>query len=234
MIRFSLLFAFLLMFASCLLPFEDCSEHEFGEAQCTAITTNEIPVTTVTQVHAIGTYEGYSTKSSSGSNWYPGCTCGSKDQPGQITVTVEPSTQPRLLVLTAYDAVTWNIVMSPDKGGEGVGNDIKTPKQNLVGVILAGYYYQDVKGLSSDVPVVRRTYYGSFYPKDDEVDSEDYFCAYEVDGEVYYEGVENMDCCADHEDTEYYSLLNAKINCLTGLDITTWQGAYSASSFTVN
>jgi hypothetical protein len=86
------------------------------------------------------------------------------NRPGTIDVELPAGAlyEDTMLVLTAYEPVTWNVI------GDGADDVSK--------VFLSGYYDQDVIGIDASVPVVEQTYEGGdreyfyFYQADQNLD----------------------------------------------------------------
>jgi hypothetical protein len=137
----------------------------------------DLPAATETTVHVVGFYEGFMP---------PGQRTG-----GVARVSVEASSGPIILVLSAYADTVWELELAAGA--------------RLQRIILGGYKDQTLVDPPAGVPVEKHTHAGN---------ANDFFL------------------CHTREDVEFVKM-SARLKELTGLDITTFQGAYGAGQAAV-
>lgn len=185
-------------------------------------------VSQLQKVYAVGVYEASNANHSfCESGW------------GDVTVTVSPDLAGSFvtLVLSSYEPVRWNI-----KNPAGV--DINR-------IILSGYNAQDVTGAIGRADIEHRTFYhedrytegaqgqGAFYDKTAGWPSKIYHWASQcpTSNAIPVENRRNLTGGSDYAyaytSSDNRELLS-KVKSWTGLDVTSFQGAYSGSNFTVS
>lgn len=120
-----------------------------------------------------------------------------------VTVRVGDVKTPVVLVLTAYERVTWRI---------------DAPPGAVARVIASGYNAQTVEGVSDKVPVTRLSYEGG---------DKDYFYAWQREAGANAEESERQGT------KRQYDKLAARVKELTGREIKTFQGEYAGTLFEV-
>jgi hypothetical protein len=167
-----------------------------------------------TEMHLIGVYTGVMPNGGKETVWWQKCQGDLRDPNvgaechrkwagyrdiKEIRVEVRRTLSPMVLVLMSYDPALWKLQI--------------TPSAQIERIILAGYYAQDIEGVSSSVPVEVRTYESS-----------------------------NCRLCTvrpgnfrahDPASKEYQDTLQ-KLKTLTGLDPTSFQGSYRAGYFALD
>jgi predicted esterase len=127
------------------------------------------------------------------------------DNRGRVDVEVRRTAKPVVLVLTSYYSVEWHIKLAD-------GARVKK-------AIVAGYYAQKIQGLPAAVPVVNRSYFSS----DLSIRKEGYFS---IRKEGYF--------WAYKWNTLEYRRMVETLNNMTGLLVSTFQGAQAGTSFVVD
>lgn len=125
-------------------PFDNCPGEY--EPYCNSY-QRFMPFTNRAEVHAIGIYES-ETES-----------CWKYHPEGQINVNISKADTAYILVLMAYEPIRWNLNFQS-----------QASRDSLAGIILSGYYCQDVANLPDSTPIVNRSQGGGSY---------DYFYCYE-------------------------------------------------------
>jgi hypothetical protein len=197
-------------------------------------TPTPTPTTAAAEVRAIGVYQGTG-----------GVSDFCHSTPGTVTVTVPKNTAPIILALSAYEPVKWVLHVDP-------GTTIKK-------IILSGYNAQTVSGQAAGVAVENHFYNdyarytqgsatyssnsGSFYNDQASMPATifdwagDASCAATSAAIVnthrrYFNGSSDYFYAYANGSSEYTNLAN-KLQALTGLPVTSFQGAYAGSSFTL-
>ncbi|MBI2277830.1 MAG: hypothetical protein HYU74_10800 [Dechloromonas sp.] len=137
-----------------------------------------------TEVHMIGVYQGALPNGQKEQPWWAKCTAFKDDSTamaechskyaGQrttksISVEVNRSGAPMVLVLMSYDPVLWKLSV--------------TSRSRIAKIILAGYHGQDIDGIANSIPVEARTYEAS--PCRNCSRQGEYFYAYKPDSKEF-------------------------------------------------
>jgi hypothetical protein len=167
-----------------------------------------------TELHVIGVYEGALPEGKTEKPWWSHCTGLSDDPEAAIACHQKYAGQHTTRTITVYLNKTTSPLVVALMAYEPIRWNIVTrPGVDLRKVILGGYHGQDIDGLPDSVPVDVHSYESS--PCLNCSRQSDHFYAYEKNSREYITAM-------------------SKLEALTGLSPTSFQGTYKSDRFTIS
>jgi hypothetical protein len=180
----------------------------------TAITLPTEIFSSDTELHVIGVYEGVPPDGETKKPWWSHCTGLSEDPAAAIACHQKYAGQRTTRTITVYlNRTTAPLVIALMAYEPIRWKIVLRPGVDLRKIILGGYHGQDIEGLPDSVPVDVHSYESS--PCLNCSRQSDYFYAYETNSREYIAAM-------------------GKLEALTGLTPTSFQGTYKSDRFTIS